>query len=141
MTQHHAELRDAVWDGVAVASYGLDCHRVSYYLGEDSLVNTEGAMFLRSAPFAISYRSIRPQATECENLLVTCCISASHVAYGSIRMEPVFMMLGQAAATAACVALNEDVPVQDVSYNQLRPQLEEDGLVVSPLVDDLRPII
>ncbi len=81
-------------------------------------------------PYPVSYRSIVPKKQECENLLVPVCLSASHVAYGSIRMEPVFMMLGQSAGTAAAIAIDEGIDVQDVNYQKLKKKLLEDGMVL-----------
>src|SRR5690606_22669668 len=78
-------------------------------------------------PYPISYRAIVPRRGECPNLLVPVCVSASHIAFGSIRMEPVFMMLGQSAATAAMIALEERCDVQDVAYSGLRERLLRDG--------------
>ena len=81
-------------------------------------------------PYAISYRSIAPRRGEAENLLVPVCISASHIAYGSIRMEPVFMILGQSAATAAAMALDSQRAVQDVPYAELRARLLKDNQIL-----------
>ena len=82
-------------------------------------------------PYPISYRAIVPRRGQCENLLVPVCLSSSHIAYGSIRMEPVFMILGQSAAAAANLAITERCTVQDVPYSQLRNQLIRDGQVLS----------
>ena len=81
-------------------------------------------------PYPISYRSIVPRQAECENLFVPVCLSATHIAYGSIRMEPVFMIMGQSSATAACMAIDANVPVQKVAYAPLREQLLKDGQVL-----------
>ena len=81
-------------------------------------------------PYPVSYRSIVPKREECANLLVPVCLSSSHVAYGSIRMEPVFMILGQSAGTAAAMAIDDGVAVQEVSYDKLRRRLLEDGQVL-----------
>ena len=81
-------------------------------------------------PYPISYRSLVPKAAECENLFVPVCLAASHIAYGSIRMEPVFMILGQSAATAASLALEGKVSVQKVPYEKLRARLLADGQVL-----------
>ena len=83
------------------------------------------------APYPISYRAIVPKAAECANLLVPVCLSASHIAFGSIRMEPVFMVLGQSAATAAVHAIDEEVAVQQVAYDRLRARLVADGQVLA----------
>jgi len=74
-------------------------------------------------PYPIAYRSIAPKVSECDNLLVPICLSASHIAYGSIRMEPVFMVLGQSAAAAACDAIRERVPAQKISIPRLQKRL------------------
>ena len=81
-------------------------------------------------PYPISYRAIVPKASECENLFVPVCLSSSHIAYGSIRMEPVFMILGQSAATAASLALDGKAPAQNVSYQKLRTRLLADGQIL-----------
>ena len=81
-------------------------------------------------PYPISYRALTPKRSECENLLVPVCLSASHIAYGSIRMEPVFMILGQSAATAACLAIDAKVRVQKVDYEKLRSRLLADRQVL-----------
>ncbi|MFN7342416.1 MAG: FAD-dependent oxidoreductase, partial [bacterium] len=78
-------------------------------------------------PYGISYRSIVPRVGECENLFVPWALSASHIAFGSIRMEPVFMVLGQSAGTAAGMAIDDNVPVQRVPYEKLRAKLVADG--------------
>ena len=74
-------------------------------------------------PYQISFRALRPRQNECQNLLVPVCLSASHIAYGSIRMEPVFMVLGQSAAMAAALAIEENVPVQKIDCAELRRRL------------------
>src|SRR5438034_2759909 len=81
-------------------------------------------------PFPISYRALRPRAGECNNLLVPCCLSASHAAYGSVRMEPVFMMLGHAAGAAASLAIDHNVSVQELPYPALRKQLLADRQIL-----------
>jgi hypothetical protein len=81
-------------------------------------------------PYPISYRAIVPRKSECENLLVPVCLAASHIAYGSIRMEPIFMILGQSAATAASLALEEHRAVQDVDYPRLRARLLADHQIL-----------
>jgi len=81
-------------------------------------------------PYPVSYRSIIPKAAECDNLFVPVCLSSSHIAYGSIRMEPVFMVLGQSAATAAAMVIDDRVPVQKVNYEKLRARLLADKQVL-----------
>jgi hypothetical protein len=98
----------------------------------DGHVQNEGDVEVGVAgPYPISYRSLVPKPHECENLLVPVCLSSSHIAYGSIRMEPVFMILGQSAATAAVMAIDENLAVQAVPYEKLRAQLLEKKQVLN----------
>jgi hypothetical protein len=93
----------------------------------DGYVQNEGDVQVSGfKPYLISYRAVIPKAEECENLLVPVCLSSSHIAYGSIRMEPVFMILGQSAATAAAIAIERRVGVADVDYEELRRRLAKD---------------
>ena len=82
-------------------------------------------------PTRSAYRAIVPRVSECTNLLVPVCLSASHIAYGSIRMEPVFMVLGQSAATAACLSLDARVHVQQVNVPALQTRLRADKQVLA----------
>ena len=127
MAQADCESRRTVLDSVGLASYSMDshfCQRVVVNEGGKQTVRNEGGFGHRCPkPYPVSYRSIVPKRRECANLLVPVCLSASHVAYGSIRMEPVFMILGQSAGTAACIAMDDNVAVQDVKYSKLRKQL------------------
>ena len=103
------------------------------YVTADGHVRNEGDVEVaRVGPYVVSYRAIGPRPAQCPNLLVPVCLSASHIAYGSIRMEPVFMILGQSAATAAVHALQEGRPVQEIDYAKLRARLERDGQVLVP---------
>jgi hypothetical protein len=109
---------------VGMGSYAIDSHNTQRYVDPRGFVRNEGDVQVPlSAPYPISYLSIRPRATECTNLLVPVCCSASHIGYGSIRMEPVFMILGESAATAASLALDAGSSVQDVPYTDLRDRL------------------
>ncbi|MGI6264487.1 MAG: FAD-dependent oxidoreductase [Acutalibacteraceae bacterium] len=124
-------------DSVGMGSYSMDSHHIQYVVKNGQVV-PEGDYYAATDPYAISYRSIVPKAGECANLLVPVCVSASHAAYGSIRMEPVFMVLGQSAATAAALAIDEDVAVQNVSYALLKERLTADKQVLQikqPAVD------
>ena len=124
MTQRDCEAKRTVRDPVGLASFGMDSHVVQYYVNEQGHVRRDGTIWrVPPKPYGISYRSIVPRQRECENLLVPVCLSASHVAHGSIRMEPVFMVLGQSAATAASLAIADGAAVQDVQYAQLRERL------------------
>jgi hypothetical protein len=123
-------------DGVGLGSYAFDSHAIKYYVDSESgFVSTDGGLsrppFSRvPPPYPISYRSIIPKKAECENLLVPVCVSATHVAYGSLRMEPVFMILGQSAATAAALALDRNLALQDLDYAELEKRLLADGQVL-----------
>lgn len=118
---------------VAIGSYALDSHVVSRVLDEQGRLRNEGSHLDTRAvrPYPISYYSLVPQRAECANLLVPICLSATHVAYTSIRMEPVYMVLGQAAGAAAALALDGKLAVQDVSYPRLREVLTAAGSVLS----------
>lgn len=123
VTEHTAMGKEPVPDSVGLASYPMDIHPVRYVQSPEEGIIAEGGLYVEVAPFPISYRAIVPKKKECKNLLVPVCLSASHVAYGSIRMEPVFMILGQSAASAACLAIDSQVALQDLSYDVLREQL------------------
>jgi len=111
---------------VGMGSYTMDSHNVQRYVTEEGSVQNEGDIGVHPHhPYQISYGSIVPKAGTCSNLLVPVCVASSHIAYGSIRMEPVFMILGQSAATAAVLALDGKMAVQDVPYNQLEKALKE----------------
>ena len=131
MTQHHCQGRELATDPVGMAAYGMDSHHVQRYVNASGHVQNEGDVEVWvNRPYPISYRAIVPKALECENLLVPVCVSASHIAFGSIRMEPVFMVLGQSAATAAAQAIDQQVPVQQLDYQQLQQRLLADRQVL-----------
>jgi hypothetical protein len=118
-------------DPVGMGSYNLDSHNCTRFVGPEGKVLNDGDVQVAPAgPYGVSYRSIIPHRTECTNLLVPVCVSSSHIAYGSVRMEPVFMVLGQSAATAACLALDRRSAVQAVPYATLRAELEKLNQVV-----------
>ncbi|MAT16834.1 MAG: FAD-dependent oxidoreductase [Planctomyces sp.] len=130
MTQHDCQGRTIPQDAVGLAAYTMDSHNIQRHI-VDGVVRNEGDVQVGGfSPYPISYRSIRPSKEECRNLLVPMCLSASHIAYGSIRMEPVFMVLGQSAATAACQAIDQRVDIQDVDVEQLQAKLCEDKQVL-----------
>ncbi len=130
MTQADCESKRVAEDSVGLASYPMDshfCQRVAVEINGKMTVRNEGGFgHPPKRPYPISYRSIIPKNTECANLLVPVALSASHVAFGSIRMEPVFMILGQSAGTAASIAIEEGVPIQSVDYGKLRLRLIAD---------------
>ena len=131
MTQHDCQGRRQVEDAVGLAAYTMDSHNIQRYVDEHGHVRNEGDVQVGGfPPYPISYRSIRPKKGECENLLVPVCLSASHIAYGSIRMEPVFMVLGQSAATAAVQAIENETTVQDINIADLQKRLLADGQVL-----------
>lgn len=128
MTEHDVLSKREVPEPVGMGSYTVDSHNVQRYVKPDGFVQNEGDIGVSTPkPYSISYRSLVPKKEECKNLLVPICVSSSHIAYGSIRMEPVFMILGQSAATAASLAIDEGISVQDVQYEKLKQQLEKDN--------------
>ena len=116
-------------DPVTLGSYAMDSHVVNYVVDADGRLRVDGWVSKSSKPYGISYRALLPPRTAVSNLLVSVCVSSSHVAYGSLRMEPVFMNLGQAAATAAVLALERGVALHDLPYPTLRGRLEADGQI------------
>lgn len=132
MTQHDCQGERAASDPVGLAAYGMDSHHTQRYVDASGHVRNEGDVEVGGfSPYPISYRSMVPKASECTNLVAPVCVSASHIAYGSIRMEPVFMVLGQSAATAAVHAIDEETDVQSIDYPRLRDRLLADGQVLA----------
>ncbi|WP_435020659.1 FAD-dependent oxidoreductase [Tundrisphaera sp. TA3] len=145
MTELHLRMVEPTRDSIGMGSYNMDSHNVQRYVARDS----DGKAYARNegdiqvspgGPYPVSYRAIIPKAGEAENLLVPVCLSSSHIAYGSIRMEPVFMVLGQSAATAACLALDGGTTVQAVPYDKLKARLLADGQVLEFARAPLRTI-
>lgn len=133
MTQLDCEGKRRAPDPVALGSFGMDSHVVQHFVTERGYCISDGVIWrVPPRPYGISYRSIIPAKGECENLLSPICLSASHVAHGSIRMEPVFMALSQSAAIAAGLAIDNSVSVQDVLYPVLREKLEAARQIVRP---------
>ena len=131
MTQANCEAKEIVDDGVGMAAYTMDSHNCQR-LVINGMVKNEGDVQVGGfGPYPIAYRAIIPKAGECKNLLVPVCLSASHIAYGSIRMEPVFMVLSQSAAVAAVMAIDAKQDVQQVDVKQLQHTLK-----VNPLADN-----
>ncbi len=127
MTEHEVLGHKEVNDPVGMGSYTLDSHNIQRYIKEDGYVQNEGDIGVKvPQPYKISYGAIIPKKEEIRNLLVPICLSSSHIAFGSIRMEPVFMILGQSAATAASMAIDKGIALQDVDYSELRARLEKD---------------
>lgn len=128
MTQKNCEAITVAEDGIGLAAYGMDSHNVQRYVDANGYVQNEGNVEAHGfKPYPISYGSLVPKKEECQNLIVPVCVSSTHIAFGSIRMEPVFMVLGQSAATAAVLAIDGNTNVQEVPYPNLREQLLKDG--------------
>lgn len=139
MTQANCEGKNTVTDGVGTAAYTMDSHNCQRLVvtGPDGTaqVRNEGDVQVGGfPPYPVSYRALVPKRGECPNLLVPVCLSASHIAYGSIRMEPVFMVLAQSAAVAACQAIDEGKAVQDIDVPKLQTTLAN-----NPLLNGLQP--
>ncbi|MBN2006601.1 MAG: FAD-dependent oxidoreductase [Anaerolineae bacterium] len=131
MTEHEVLGRREVADAVGMGSYNLDSHNVQRYITPEGFVQNEGDIEVKPPrPYRIGFGCLVPQTDEIRNLVVPVCLSASHTAYGSIRMEPVFMALGQSAATIAALAIEHDIAVQDVDYPELREHLLKDGQIL-----------
>jgi hypothetical protein len=129
MTEANCRGARKVDDPIALGAYNMDSHNCQRIV-KDGFVRNEGDVQVRVSPYGISYRSLVPKQSQCENLLVPVCLAASHIAYGSIRMEPVFMILGQVSATAASLALDGKSTVQAVPYSKLRAKLDADHQIV-----------
>ena len=143
MTEHDCRGATAATDVVSLAAYTMDSHNCRRFVRDGRVWNEGDVQVAGFPPYPISYRAIVPRRGECENLLVPVCLSSSHIAYGSIRMEPVFMILGQSAAAAANLAIAEGCAVQEVPHSQLREQLLRDGQVLSwdDLAGDLGEVV
>lgn len=128
MTQANCQGKERVNDGVGMAAYTMDSHNTQR-LVVNGMVKNEGDVQIGGfPPYPISYRSLVPKYTECSNLLVPVCLSATHIAYGSIRMEPVFMVLSQSSAVAASMAIDKKIAVQQIDVNALQNKLKTDPL-------------
>jgi hypothetical protein len=131
MTENNLLKKRETPDSIGMGSYGIDSHNVQRYITPEGYVQNEGDIGVSTkGPYTIAYGSITPKKEQCENLLVPVCVSSSHIAFGSIRMEPVFMILGQSAATAAVMAIDSQRAVQDVPYAELRARLTKDNQIL-----------
>jgi hypothetical protein len=131
MTENELLKKRPTPDSVGMGSYGIDSHNIQRYITPEGLVQNEGDIGVGlKAPYEIAYGSLIPKRGQTDNLLAPVAMSASHIAYGSIRMEPVFMILGQSAATAAALAIDAQLTVQDVPYAKLRERLLADGQIL-----------
>jgi hypothetical protein len=131
MTEHDALGRTQIARPVGMGSYRLDSHNVQRYVTEEGFVQNEGDIGIPpDRPYSIDYGAILPREEECANLLVPVCVSSTHIAFGSIRMEPVFMILGQSAATAAVLAIEQGVSPARLPFEVLRARLLADGQIL-----------
>ncbi len=131
MTEMHLRGEEPTGKSIGMGSYTMDSHHVQRYVDARGYARNEGDVQVSpGGPYLISYDAIVPRRKEITNLLVPVCLSSSHIAYGSIRMEPVFMILGQSAAAAASIAVQQDIPVQDVDYDALRLELLRLGQIL-----------
>jgi len=132
MTQRNCEGFDVAEDPVGMAAYGMDSHNIQRYVDANGYVQNEGNVEAHGfPPYPVSYRSIIPKKGECSNLLVPVCVSSTHIAFGSIRMEPVFMVLGQSAATAAALTIENGTDVHALDYNILKARLLKDKQILA----------
>ena len=132
MNEHHCT-QDSISakHSVGMGAYTMDSHHMQRYINKDGFVKNEGDVEVGGFdPYPISYDAIVPKKEECTNLLVPVCLSASHIAFGSIRMEPVFMILGQSAATAASLVIDQGIAVQDLDYKALEEKLIQDKQIL-----------
>ena len=140
MTQKNCQGEETVGDAIGMAAYGMDSHNCQRIITNGMVKNEGDVQYHGFPPYPISYKSITPKREECTNLLVPVCISSTHIAFGSIRMEPVFMVLGQSAAVASALAINDNTDVQTIDVTKLRKILKEnpylDGSTPEILVDD-----
>jgi hypothetical protein len=131
MTEHHCRGSEVLLDSVGLAAYNMDSHNCQRFDRNGRAENEGDVQVPPMKPYPVSYRAIVPRQRECENLFVPVCLSASHIAYGSIRMEPVFMILAQSSATAAVHAIRDRVPVQAIDYPKLRKALLADRQILA----------
>lgn len=140
MTQKNCQGEETVGDAIGMAAYGMDSHNCQRIVTNGMVKNEGDVEFHGFPPYPISYKSITPKREECTNLLVPVCVSSTHIAFGSIRMEPVFMVLGQSAAVASALAIDDNTDVQTIDVTKLRKILKEnpylDGSTPEILVDD-----
>jgi glycine/D-amino acid oxidase-like deaminating enzyme len=130
MSEKNCRYQEVIEDSIGLAAYNMDSHNIQRIVKNGRVENEGDVQIPPMKPYPISYRSLIPKAGECSNLLVPVCLSSSHIAYGSIRMEPVFMILGQSAATAAAMAVESQTTVQSVPYAPLRQRLLADGQIL-----------
>ncbi len=131
MTENEILGKNKVNQSIGMGSYTMDSHNAQRYITKEGYVQNEGDLGIDAEePYQIHLGTILPKEEECKNLLVPAAVSSSHIAFGSIRMEPVFMILGQSAGTLAGLALEDNKNLHDISYGTLRKVLQKDGQVL-----------
>ncbi len=131
MTENDVLGKRPVAGSIGMGSYTMDSHNVQRYVTSRGYVQNEGDIGVAAPkPYQIAMGSIMPMRDQCNNLLVPVCISCSHIAFGSIRMEPVFMILGQSTGTIASLALKNHKDIHDLTYDEVKKQLIADGQVL-----------
>jgi hypothetical protein len=131
MTENDVLGKREVPQSIGMGSYTMDSHNVQRYVTPEGFVQNEGDIGVAPLkPYQIALGSILPGRDECRNLLVTVCVSSSHIAFGSIRMEPVFMILGQSAGTIAALAIKEKKNIYDLSFTEIKTKLEASGQIL-----------
>ena len=131
MTENEILSKKPVHNPIGMGSYTMDSHNVQRYIKPDGFVQNEGDIGVHpEKPYQIDLGSILPKREECNNLIVPVCISSSHIAFGSIRMEPVFMILGQSAGTIASMTLEKGIEIHELSYDELKEKLVKDEQVL-----------
>jgi hypothetical protein len=130
MTQKDIQTELTKPDPIGMGSYNSDSHNIQRLPTPDGFVRNEGDMQVPVTPYQIPYRVMLPKRGQAENLLVPVCFSASHVAYSTLRMEPQYMILGQAAGVAAKLAIDADKPVQSIDTADLTHRLRAQGAVM-----------
>src|SRR5690606_40635659 len=133
MTENELLKKTTTPESVGMGSYTIDSHNIQRYVTAEGNVHNGGdiGVGFPGGPYEIAYGSLVPQEGEAESLLVPVAVSSSHIGFGSIRMEPVFMILGQSAATAAVMAIDREISVQEVPYAELKVQLEKDNQILT----------
>jgi hypothetical protein len=131
MTENDVLCKRDVPRPVGMGSYTMDSHNVQRYVTEEGFVQNEGDLGIKTTkPYQIDLGSLMPGRNDCLNLLVPVCVSCSHIAFGSIRMEPVFMILGQSAGTVAAMALEKRKSMYELTYDEIKTRLENDGQIL-----------
>jgi hypothetical protein len=131
MTENDVLNKRAVPRPIGMGSYTMDSHNVQRYVTPEGFVQNEGDFGVPTdTPYQIDLGSIMPKKVECLNLLVPVCVSCTHIAFGSIRMEPVFMILGQSAGTIASMAIDKKETIYDLTYEEIKAKLETDGQIL-----------